>query len=39
VLGAAWQSMQIEEVQLTTLQSTKAALMSDLLSGRVRVPA
>lgn len=39
VLDAAWQSVRIEEAQLATLQSTKAALMSDLLSGHVRVPA
>jgi type I restriction enzyme S subunit len=38
VLGAAWHSVRLEEVQLTTLQSTKAALMSALLSGQVRVP-
>ncbi len=39
VLDAAWQSVRIEEAQLATLQSTKAALMSALLSGHVRVPA
>ena len=39
VLDAAWQAVQVEEAQLATLQSTKTALMSDLLSGRVRVPA
>lgn len=39
VLDGAWRAVQLEEVQLLTLQSTKQALMSDLLSGRVRVPA
>lgn len=39
VLDAAWQSVRIEEAQLATLQSTKAALMSALLSGHVRVPS
>jgi len=39
VLDAAWQSVRIEEAQLETLQSTKAAMMSALLSGQVRVPA
>jgi type I restriction enzyme S subunit len=39
VLDAAWQSVRIEETQLAALQSTKTALMSALLSGRVRVPA
>lgn len=39
VLDAAWQAVRVEEAQLVTLQSTKRALMADLLSGRVRVPA
>lgn len=39
VLDAAWQSVRVEEAQLAALQSTKAALMPSLLSGRVRVPA
>lgn len=39
VLDGAWRAVQLEEAQLLTLQSTKQALMSDLLSGRVRVPA
>lgn len=39
VLDAAWQSVRVEEAQLAALQSTKAALMPSILSGRVRVPA
>lgn len=39
VLDAAWQTVHAGEAQLDTLQATKAALMSDLLSGLVRVPA
>jgi type I restriction enzyme S subunit len=39
VLDAAWQSVRIEEAQLATLRSTKAALMSALLPGHVRVLA
>ncbi|MGY6638093.1 MAG: restriction endonuclease subunit S [Erythrobacter sp.] len=39
VMDAAWRMVRTEEAQLSTLQATKAALMSDLLSGRVRVPA
>ncbi|WP_184117273.1 restriction endonuclease subunit S [Sphingobium sp. B10D3B] len=39
VLDAAWRTVHAEEAQLDTLQATKTALMSDLLSGRVRVPA
>jgi type I restriction enzyme S subunit len=39
VLDAAWQSVRVEEAQLAVLQSTKAALMPAILSGRVRVPA
>lgn len=39
VLDAAWQSVRMEEAQLAALQSTKAALMPSILSGRVRVPA
>lgn len=38
VLDGAWRTVQLEEAQLVTLQSTKQALMSDLLCGRVRVP-
>lgn len=39
VLDAAWHMVSTEEAQLATLKSTKVAIMSDLLSGRVRVPA
>lgn len=39
VMEAAWCMVRAEEAHLATLQATRAALMSDLLSGCVRVPA
>jgi len=39
VMDAAWRMVRTEEAQLAALQATKVALMSDLLSGHVQVPA
>ncbi len=39
VMQSAWRAIRVEEAQLATLRSAKVALVSDLLTGRVRVPA